>query len=94
MNKEKEIDFMLDFAKKLDADEEAARAQLVALFTAFCLHHDIDLDTPEFGAVVEDLFYALPEDVREHYEADSTEVVGNGPDAMENLYNELAEHLC
>ena len=94
MNKAEEFTFMLDFAKKMEPDEDVMREQLAALFTVYCLHYDIDLDTAECDVVIEDLFYALPEDVREHYEADATEVVGNGPDAMENLYNELAEHLC
>lgn len=94
MNKKEELDFMLGYAKEVDAEDEVMIGQLVSLFTAYCLHHDIEIDTVECDELVDELFYVLPEKAREHYEADGEGVDGNGPDAMENLYHELARYMC
>lgn len=44
MDKQKELDFMLHFAREAFLDEEVCADQLRSLWTAYCLHHGLDAD--------------------------------------------------
>lgn len=43
-----EFEFILDFAKKMDFYFQAARQQLRSLWTAYCLHNDMECDTKDY----------------------------------------------
>lgn len=42
---EPELQFMLDYADDGDFDDELEMNQLRSMWTAFCIHHDIEVDT-------------------------------------------------
>ena len=48
MDKQKELDFMLHFAREAFLDEEVCADQLRSLWTAYCLHHGLDADTKAY----------------------------------------------
>ena len=54
-----ELKYLLDFAKTEDFMWQAARRQLRALMTAYCLRHDVLVDTYEYDQVIIRIWEAL-----------------------------------
>jgi len=48
MDKEKELDYILQFIEESDMEHSTAVKQLQALWTAYCFHHDLVPDTDEY----------------------------------------------
>ena len=46
--KNQERDYIFNFVNEGSFDEEVACRQLRALWTSYCLHHHIDVDTAEY----------------------------------------------
>ena len=45
MDKQAELNYMLAFAEEAVLDSELVYDQLRALWTAYCMHHNLDVDT-------------------------------------------------
>lgn len=48
MNREAEFEFLLRFAAEAFIGEETVFSQLRSLWTAYCFHHDLDVDTSRY----------------------------------------------
>lgn len=59
----KEFDYILEFAEATDFAAFVALKQLRALWTAFCLHHDLDPDTGIYDCYLLELWNYLEENV-------------------------------
>ena len=58
-----ELDYLLKFAASADFETgELAEKQLRALWTAFCFHENLDVDTAEYDAKLQALYQQLPGD--------------------------------
>lgn len=64
MNENKEWEFLLGYVKDNTVHfyTETCRNQLLALWTAYCMHNDLDVDTAMYDAVLMDLFNALSDE--------------------------------
>lgn len=64
MTEKSEWQFLVDYVKDDTKDfyNEACRSQLMALWTAYCMHNDLDVDTAMYDAVLKDLFNALSDE--------------------------------
>lgn len=64
MDEQNEWKFILTYVKDSTTyfHNDACRNQLVALWTSYCLHNDLDVDTVMYDAVLRDLFYALSDE--------------------------------
>lgn len=64
MAEKSEWQFLVDYVKDDTTDfyNEACRSQLMALWTAYCMHNDLDVDTAMYDAVLKDLFNALSDE--------------------------------
>lgn len=64
MTEQSEWQFIVDYVKDDTTDfyNEACRSQLMALWTAYCMHNDLDVDTAMYDAVLKDLFNALSDE--------------------------------
>nr|DAH27794.1 MAG TPA: hypothetical protein [Caudoviricetes sp.] len=54
-----ELKYLLDFAKAENFMGQVARRQLRALMTAYCLRHDVLVDTYEYDQVIIRIWEAL-----------------------------------
>lgn len=54
-----ELKYLLDFARAENFIGQAARRQLRALMTAYCLRHDVLVDTYEYDQVIIRIWEAL-----------------------------------
>mgnify|MGYP000369110105 CR=1 FL=1 len=63
MTEKSEWQFLVDYVKDDTTDfyNDACQNQLVALWTSYCLHNSLDVDTAMYDAVLMDLFNALSE---------------------------------
>lgn len=61
MYKEKEFEWILAFIKEAEelADEEIVVNQVIALWTAFCLHNNVVVDTHDYDWRVMELAKAM-----------------------------------
>ena len=61
MNEKYEWQFLIDYVKDdtTDFGLDSCRNQLLALWTVYCMHNDLDVDTAMYDAVLLDLFNAL-----------------------------------
>lgn len=61
MNENKEWEFLLGYVKDNTVHfyTETCRNQLLALWTVYCMHNDLYVDTAMYDAVLLDLFNAL-----------------------------------
>lgn len=57
-----EFAYMVQFASHNCFDDELARDQLRALWTAYCFRHDLDVDTSEYDADLAKLWDIVAED--------------------------------
>ena len=58
--------FMLAFARENDMSVDVCRAQLRSLWTAYCLHYDLDVDTSGYDSEMCDLWDAVEQDWSSH----------------------------
>lgn len=61
INRTAEFGYMKAFTVEGDFTESSYRAQLRALWTAYCLHHHLDADTAEYDNDLFDLWLKLIE---------------------------------
>lgn len=69
VNVEAEFKYLLDFAKGADLFFKTQRVQLRSLWTAYCFHANMDIDTRAYDRDLRTLWEALPAD----HEEDSCE---------------------
>lgn len=64
MAEKSEWQFLVDYVKDDTTDfyNATCRSQLMALWTAYCMHNDLDVDTAMYDAVLMDLFNALSDE--------------------------------
>ena len=64
MTEKSEWQFLVDYVKDDTTDFRNAvcRSQLMALWTAYCMHNDLCVDTKMYDAVLMDLFNALSDE--------------------------------
>lgn len=55
-----EFDYLQAFAKIGDFDYQLARDQLRALWTAYCFHEGLDVDTARYDRYLRDLWDGIP----------------------------------
>ena len=61
INRTAEFGYMKAFIVEGDFSDERYRAQLRALWTAYCLHHNLDVDTTEYDADLNGLWCKIIE---------------------------------
>lgn len=54
--REKEMELMKNFAEEAYFDEEIFRDQLRCLWTAYCLHYNLDVDTSSYDSELWELW--------------------------------------
>lgn len=54
-----ETEYLLDFARESCFDVEVCRDQLRILWTAFCLHHGLDVDTLNYDCELQVLWNVI-----------------------------------
>lgn len=61
MTEKSEWQFLADYVKDDTTDfrNAAYRSQLMALWTAYCMHNDLDVDTKMYDATLFDLWLAV-----------------------------------
>lgn len=64
MAEKSEWQFLVDYVKDDTTDfrNSTCRSQLIALWTAYCMHNDLCVDTKMYDAVLMDLFNALSDE--------------------------------
>lgn len=87
MNKAEEFAYLMKYAENMNPEIETERGQFIALFTAYCIHRDIELDTDECDRAVDELFDALPLVALRYYG-------GVGLVARDRFYLEIGKYLC
>lgn len=61
ISRESEAKFLFDFARESCFDVEVCRDQLRILWTAFCLHHGLDVDTLNYDCELQVLWNVISE---------------------------------
>ena len=56
MDKDKEYNYLKQFALQADLTEPLNHVRLRSLWTAFCMHHNIDIDTKDYVQFVRNLW--------------------------------------
>lgn len=61
MNEKSEWQFLIDYVKDdtTDFGLDSCRNQLLALWTAYCIHHDLVVSSAVYEAIIGHLFFAL-----------------------------------
>lgn len=54
--KKSEFDFMVNSLKEMYFTTAVGFSQLLSLWTAFCLHHDLEVDTSEYDKLIGELW--------------------------------------
>lgn len=57
-----DFDFLLKFAEESFIGEEVVAEQFRALWTAYCLHHGLDVDTKRYDDDLRELWQAVSQD--------------------------------
>ncbi len=65
INQEAELKYMKQFAFESCFDADVCRDQLRSLWTAYCFHHSLDVDTADYDADLRVLWEAVAEVERE-----------------------------
>lgn len=60
MNLQEEFKYLMTFAASGDFDFQLYRNQLRALWTAYCFHAEMDVDTGKYDSKLHELWAALP----------------------------------
>lgn len=58
-----EFEFIINFARNEDFDYDVCYQQLRSLWTAYCLHNNIECDTESHYSRLSDIYYALTENI-------------------------------
>lgn len=66
-DKERELEYLLEFAGEKTLDPEIYSACVKALWTAYCIHHDLDTDTNAYSLDASKLWTALSEKETKHW---------------------------
>ena len=61
MNRKEELDFILAFVEENTFDAEIACQQLRSLWTAYCLHHGLDVDTRDYDDDISSIWSIMSE---------------------------------
>lgn len=61
MSQKEELDFILAFIEESSFDEELVCQQLRSLWTAYCLHHGLDVDTRDYDADITTVWTVMSE---------------------------------
>lgn len=61
MNRKEELDFILAFIEESSFDEELVCQQLRSLWTTYCLHHGLDVDTRDYDADIATVWAVMSE---------------------------------
>lgn len=56
-----EMGWLMEFIREENFDAEASRGQLCCLWTAYCLHHGLDVDTSGYDDDLRGLWAAMTE---------------------------------
>lgn len=59
MDKNKELDYIREFCGESCFDDELSRDQLRCLWTAFCFHHNLDVDTLQYDLALQDVWNTI-----------------------------------
>ena len=62
MERNAEFKFMASFAMQSCFDEDICRDQFRMLWTAYCLHHNLDVDTVNYDSDLRELWEAVSAD--------------------------------
>lgn len=68
MDKEEEYRYILDFVWGNVLDDNRSYYQLRCLWTAFCFHYDLDVDTRCYDAYLEKIYASIPENTADRYD--------------------------
>lgn len=61
MSRKEELEFILAFIEESSFDEELVCQQLRSLWTAYCLHHSLDVDTRDYDADITTIWTVMSE---------------------------------
>lgn len=61
-DREREIEYIRAFVRESDFGEELGRSQLRALWTAYCFHHNLDVDTAGYDKDLRELWGLIDEE--------------------------------
>lgn len=61
-DKQKELSIILRFAREENLGFEVCTHQLRSLWTAYCIHHDLEVDTSTYDADIRELWQAVSEE--------------------------------
>ena len=50
---------LMNYIMKSDFQQQVCRQQLMALWTAFCIHNDLDVDTSKYDELLSHIYIAL-----------------------------------
>lgn len=83
MEIQEELNYLLSFVDESSFDQEVACDQLICLWTAYCLHRNMDVDTLTYDTQIQKIW---------------DRVLSNEPDPafwgdFEAFYNSLSKHL-
>ena len=62
MDRNAEFKFMASFAMQSCFDEDICRDHLRMLWTVYCLHHNLDVDTASYDSDLRELWESVAED--------------------------------
>ncbi len=65
-----EWNYLLRFARGADLEENICREQLQALWTAYCLHYNLDVDTRDYDIALSELWDLAEEGWKDFEEFD------------------------
>lgn len=75
MDRNTEFKFAVDFAMQSCFDEDICRDHFRMLWTAYCLHYNLDVDTASYDSDLCELWEAVDEkDTADWYDFDSFDV--------------------
>lgn len=60
-NHDEEFEYLLKFAEEADLSEEVCRLQFKSLWTAYCLHRSLDVDTLQYDLACRNLWEKVEE---------------------------------
>lgn len=61
MDCQAELDYLKNFARESHLDEDLCRDQLRCLWTAYCFHRNIDVDTSRYDEDLQELWEVVDE---------------------------------
>ena len=84
MDYQREFDYILECIESSeDLDEMIVMQQLRCLWTAFCLHHDLDVDTGKYDSKMQEMWDVMQENESAPYSSDE----------FGRFYNAMSKYL-